>query len=99
MKQNSISLSPQCADILSNLRLGPRTSLELREATGVLAMGPRMHELRIALEAQGMVIETRLIEVKNRHRNRCHVAEYTLRRVARPRAKGRATKITAARRA
>lgn len=100
VSKNAISLSPQCADILSNLRVGPRTTLELQRATGVMAMGPRIHELRVALESQGMVIETRLIEVKNRHRQRCHVAEYTLRRKPRACAKGRAAKrTTAARRA
>lgn len=90
--KTAIALSPQCADILSHLRDGPRTTLQLQKATGVIAMGPRIHELRVALESQGMVIETKLIEVKNRHRQRCHVAEYTLRSVSRARGKGRASK-------
>jgi len=97
VSKNSISLSPQCADILSNLRGGPRTTLQLQRATGVMAMGPRIHELRIALESKGLVIETKLIEVKNRHRQRCHIAEYTLRRAPRPRPARRATKKPARR--
>lgn len=80
MARSNFALSPQCADILANLRSGPRTTLQLQHATGVMAMGPRMHELRAALEPKGLIIETRLIEARNRHHQRCHVAEYTLRR-------------------
>lgn len=90
---STVSLSPQCADVLAHLKSGPRTSLQLRKATGVMALTTRIHELRIALAASGQLIETRLIEVRNRHGERCHVAEYTLRRkprARRPTTKGRA---------
>ena len=90
-----MTLSPQCADILTNLRGGPCTSLALQRATGVMAVGARIHELRIALQAQNLAIETRLIEVRNRHRQRCHVAEYSLRRVPTKRPARRAVKKTA----
>lgn len=89
----ALTLSPQCADILSHLRSGPRTSLQLRRSTGIMALTTRIHELRIALEVRGEKIETRLIEVRNRHGESRHVAEYTLRRkprARRPVAKGRA---------
>lgn len=85
---STVSLSPQCADVLAHLKSGPRTSLQLRKATGVMALTTRIHELRIALAASGQLIETRLIEVRNRHGGSCHVAEYTLRR--KPRARPRA---------
>lgn len=86
MAKSNVSLSPQCADILAELRGGPRTTLQLQRATGVMAMGARIRDLRVALASTGVQIDTRLIEVRNRHRQHTHVAEYTLRRTPRARA-------------
>lgn len=85
MPKSTIALSPQCADILSQLRQGPRTTMQLMHATGVMAVAPRIHELRIALQVEHLAIDTRLIEVNNRHGKPCHVAEYSLRDTRRKR--------------
>ena len=84
-----MTLSPQCAAILAELRHGPRTTLELQRACGVLATGARIHDLRVALATKGLTIDTHLIPVRNRHRQRCHVAQYVLRRVPRARSTGK----------
>ncbi|MDR3389892.1 MAG: helix-turn-helix domain-containing protein [Rudaea sp.] len=78
-----VALGPQCADVLTELNRKPCTTLQLNRATGVMRVGAVIHTLRIA----GYPIETTLIEAKNRHRERCTVALYTLRRRrGRPRA-------------
>lgn len=91
----AIALSPQCAAILAELRSGPRTTLDLTRSTGVLSVGPRIHELRVALQLNGLAIDTALVEVRNRHKQRVHVARYSLRCMPRSRSK----RATAKRRA
>jgi len=88
MSKVIVPLSPQCAAILSELRQGPRTTRELQRAIGMTCPSVRIHELR----AIGHPIETTMVQVKNRHGDRCTVARYSLgrRRVARQR-QGRVT--------
>lgn len=75
-KFDHVVLGAQCAAILSALNTGPRTSLQLRTASGSLCVTARVRDLRNA----GFNIETQLIEVPTRHRRHAHVALYTLRR-------------------
>lgn len=82
---SQVALGPQCADILTELNQKPCTTLQLTRATGVMRVGAVIHTLRIA----GYPIETTLIEVRNRHRNKCCIALYTLRR-----RRGRPRRIT-----
>ena len=81
-------LGRKCAAILDALAGGPHTTLQLHRVCGVMSVSARVHELR----AMGHEIATSLITVRNRHGERCHVAEYTLRKPVRKRAarKGRA---------
>lgn len=76
MHKSTMPLSPQCAAILYELRQGPRTTLQLSRSLGILCVGTRVHELR----AVGHNIETRLIDVSNRRREHCTVAQYSLAR-------------------
>lgn len=90
MNARKVELSKQHVAILAKLRERPSTTLEILRATGVLSVSARMHELR----ALGYDITTQLITVRNRHGDRCHVAEYALRRSHR-----KAVRKTAKRRA
>jgi hypothetical protein len=75
-KVDHVVLGAQCAAILSALNIGPRTSLQLRTASGSLCVTARVRDLRNA----GFNIQTQLIQVPTRHHRRAHVALYTLRR-------------------
>lgn len=81
-------LGRQCAAILEVLAGGPHTTLQIHRACGVMSVSARVHELR----TMGHEIATSLVTVRNRYGERCHVAEYSLRKPARKRAarKGRA---------
>lgn len=69
-------LSPQCAAVLSELRVGARTTLQIMRSTGILRVGAVIHVLRIA----GHDIETNLVQVRTRYAKRVGVAMYSLRR-------------------
>lgn len=79
MPARMIDLSKQHVAILGALRKSPHTTLEIQRATGVLSVSARIHELR----ALGHDIATELVTVRNRHGDRCHVAQYALRRARR----------------
>lgn len=76
MSKGIAPLSPHCAAILSELRQGPRTTRELQRNIGMTCPSVRIHELR----AIGHTIETTMVQVKNRHGERCTVARYSLAR-------------------
>lgn len=76
MSKVIVPLSPQCAAILYELRQGPRTTRELQRNVGMTCPSVRIHELR----AIGHPIETMMVQVKNRHGERCTVARYSLAR-------------------
>lgn len=74
MSKLIVPLSPQCAAILAELRQGPATTRELQRRIGMTCPSVRIHELR----AIGHPIETTMVQVKNRHGDRCTVARYSL---------------------
>ena len=81
---DKVTLSPQCAAIVSELRGGSRTSLYLQKACYIMAVGTRIHELR----SIGFNIEPQLIPLPGSRRRRsqpAHIALYTMRmRVSEP---------------
>lgn len=77
------TLTPQLADVVSQLKRGPRTTLQLMRATGAIRVGALVHTLRLI----GYNIETQIVRVPTRHKKAAHVARYWLR--ARTRRKGR----------
>lgn len=81
----AITLSPQNAAILSELRGGPCTTLQLQQRCGLVCVSSRIHELRQILPQQHLTIDTQLVSVRNRHGDHCHVAQYSLRRLPRRR--------------
>lgn len=68
------TLPPQSADVLSELKKGPRTTLQLMRATGSLRPAAIVHLLRIA----GYRIHTEIVKKPTRHKREAHVALYTL---------------------
>jgi len=68
------SLTPQCADALTELKKGPRTTLQLMRSTGSLRPATLVHVLRIA----GYRILTEIVKKPTRHKRDAHVALYTL---------------------
>lgn len=76
MSKIIVALSPHCAAILAELRQGPCTTRELQRRIGMTCPSVRIHELR----AIGHPIETTMVQVKNRHGDRCTVARYSLAR-------------------
>lgn len=68
-------LTPQLADVVSQLKRGPRTTLQLMRATGAIRVGALVHTLRLA----GFNIDTEIVKVPTRHKKSAHVARYTLR--------------------
>jgi hypothetical protein len=76
---DKVVLSPQCADIVSALRGGSRTSLQLQRMCCIMAIGARIHELR----SIGFNIDTQLVPLRGRRSSRrhpAHIALYTMRR-------------------
>jgi Helix-turn-helix domain len=71
-----ITLGPQCAAVLSELRQRSMTTGDLTRATGIMRVGAVVHVLRIA----GHKIDTTLVNVRTRYSNHVGVALYTLRR-------------------
>lgn len=76
MRKSTLPLSPHCAAILSALRGGPHTTLELQREIGLTCVSSRVHELR----AIGYPVDTTLVKVPNRRGERCTVALYSLKR-------------------
>jgi len=76
---DKVVLSPQCANIVSELRRSSRTSLQLQRSCCIMAIGARIHELH----SIGFTIDTQLIPLRGRRstsRQPAHIALYTLRR-------------------
>lgn len=67
-------MTPQCASVLSALRKGPMTSLEIYVTLGVYRAGARVFDLRGA----GHRIATDMVSVRNRNGEPCRVARYAL---------------------
>lgn len=82
------TLPPQSADVLTELKKGPRTTLQLMRSTGSLRPAAIVHLLRIA----GYRIHTEIVRKPTRHKRDAHVALYTLqqsrRRIRSAKAKG-----------
>lgn len=76
MQKTKIPLSPHCAAVLSALRSGPHTTLELQRAIGLTCVSTRVHELR----AIGYPIVSTLVARANRRGDKCTVAQYSLAR-------------------
>ena len=87
-------LSPHCAAILAELRQGPCTTRELQRRIGMTCPSVRIHELR----AIGHPIETTMVQVRNRHGDRCTVARYSLGRRRRSASRTRRRTATKAKR-
>lgn len=73
MKGSSV-LTPQLSAVLSQLKRGRRTTLQLMRATGAIRIGSLVHALRLI----GYNIQTEIISVPTRHKRPAHVARYTL---------------------
>lgn len=78
-------LSPQHVAILTELRRGPATTMNLILRCGVICVSARMHELKTD---HGYQIGMQMVTVRDRRRHIVRCAEYSL---IKPRAGKRAT--------
>lgn len=68
-------LSPQHQAILTELRRGPATTMDLIRRCGVICVSARMHELKTA---HGFAIGMQMVRVRDRRRHFVRVAQYSL---------------------
>jgi len=68
-------LSPQHQAILTELRRGPATTMDLIRRCGVICVSARMHELKTA---HGIAIGMQMVKVRDRRRHFVRVAQYSL---------------------
>jgi len=85
------SLTPQCADVLTQLKKGPRTTLQLMRATGSIRVGALIHVLRLA----GYRIHTEIVKKPTRHAQPANVAKYTLQQTRRAIRAAKARRVAA----
>lgn len=68
-------LSPQHQAILTELRRGPATTMDLIRRCGVICVSARMHELKTD---HGIAIGMQMVKVRDRRRHIVRVAQYSL---------------------
>jgi hypothetical protein len=68
-------LSPQHEAILTELRKGPATTMQLIKRCGVICVQARLHELKTD---HGYAIGMQMVTVRDRRRATVRVAQYSL---------------------
>lgn len=76
-------LSPQHVAILTELRKGPVTTMQIIRRCGVICVQARLHELK---KDHGYDIGMQMVTVRDRRRHVVRVAEYSLLKRRAPRA-------------
>lgn len=85
----SIPNTTQCARILEWLSEGkPLTAEQALSVMGCARLAARIQDLRDA----GNVIATKMITVRNRYGQSCRIAEYRMKKAAKPKKRTQATK-------